>query len=200
MIDRVKEVDSLEGLVLDGARLGEPVEGTDTGREVVERCEVRQVAAVAAEQDLTEVDEAVDGLLDGGEDPRRRPLPMFHLAVVLEKGDVVDCRLNAEHAAVLVVHLDRGTARYGSACWNAARYLNGFAVPGGRPVKRSAWSSRARMSRVTRRVPLARIGAGVTASEWGNSGMISPFGLSETRPKGAKIGANLPVGENAVFA
>src|SRR6266576_1058485 len=33
---------------------------------------------------------------------------MFHLAVVLEKGDVVDCRLNAEHAAVLVVHLDRG--------------------------------------------------------------------------------------------
>src|SRR3984893_6647009 len=96
MIDRVKEVDSLEGLVLDGARLGEPVEGTDTGREVVERCEVRQVAAVAAEQDLTEVDEAVDGLLDGGEDPSRRPLPMFHLAVVLEKGDVVDCRLNAD--------------------------------------------------------------------------------------------------------
>src|ERR1700686_409666 len=30
-------------------------------------------------------------------------------AVVLEKGDVVDCRLDAEHAAVLVVHLDRGT-------------------------------------------------------------------------------------------
>jgi len=28
---------------------GEPVEGTDTGREVVERCEVRQIAAVAAE-------------------------------------------------------------------------------------------------------------------------------------------------------
>src|SRR4051812_18725474 len=24
-------------------------------------------------------------------------------------GDVVDCRLDAEHAAVLVVHLDRGT-------------------------------------------------------------------------------------------
>src|SRR3984893_13049272 len=111
MIDRVKEVDSLEGLVLDGARLGEPVEGTDTGREVVERCEGRQVAAVAAEQDLTEVEQAVDGLLDGGEDPRRRSPPMFHLAVVLEKGDVVDCRLNAEHATVLVVHLDRGTAK-----------------------------------------------------------------------------------------
>src|SRR5438552_12509782 len=34
-------------------------------------------------------------------------LPMFHLAVVLEEGDVVDCR---QHAAVLVLHLDRGTA------------------------------------------------------------------------------------------
>jgi hypothetical protein len=43
IIDRVKEVDSLEGLLLDGARLGEPVEGTDTGREVVERCEVSQI-------------------------------------------------------------------------------------------------------------------------------------------------------------
>src|SRR5580692_9081405 len=66
MIDRVKEVDSLEGLLLDGARLGEAVEGTDTGREVVERCEVRQIAAVAAEHDLTQVNQAVDSLLDGG--------------------------------------------------------------------------------------------------------------------------------------
>src|SRR6478736_10327900 len=31
------------------------------------------------------------------------------LAMVLKEGDVVDCRLDAEHAAVLVVHLDRGT-------------------------------------------------------------------------------------------
>src|SRR5205809_3901639 len=54
--------------------------------------------------------------LTGAEDPRRRPLPMFHLAVVLEEGDVVDCRLNAEPAAVLVVHLDRGT---GEAVFNA---------------------------------------------------------------------------------
>src|SRR3984893_19035002 len=117
MIDRVKEVDSLEGLLLDGAWLGEPVEGTDTGREVVERCEVRQIAAGAAEHDLTQVNQAVDGLLDGGEAPRRRPLPMFHLAVVLEEGDVVDCRLNAEHAAVLVVHLDRGTGEAVFDAW-----------------------------------------------------------------------------------
>src|ERR1700738_1299272 len=109
MIDRVKEVDSPDGLLLDGAWLSEPVEGTDTGRKVVARREGRPRAAVAAEHDLTQVNQAVDGLLDGGENPRRRPLPMFHLAMVLEEGDVVDCRLDAEHAAVLVVHLDRGT-------------------------------------------------------------------------------------------
>src|SRR6267142_1474754 len=73
-----KKLIPLRVFCCDGARLGEPVEGTDTGREVVERCEVRQIAAVAAEHDLTQVNQAVDGLLDGGEDPRRRPLPMFH--------------------------------------------------------------------------------------------------------------------------
>src|ERR1700732_3206462 len=102
MIDRVKEVDSPDGLLLDGAWLGEPVEGTDTGREVVERCEVRQIAAVAAEHDLTQVNQAVDGFLDRGENPRRRSLPMFHLAMVLKDGDVVDCRFDGGHAARLV--------------------------------------------------------------------------------------------------
>jgi len=33
MIDRVKELIPLEGLLLDGARLGEPVEGTDTAEK-----------------------------------------------------------------------------------------------------------------------------------------------------------------------
>src|ERR1700720_937567 len=111
MIDRVKEVDPLDGLLLDGARLGEPVEGTDTGREVIERGEVRQIAAIAAKQDLAQVDQAVDGLLDGGEGPRRRPFSMFHLAGGLEEGGV-GCRcLPAQHTAELVVHLDRGTAK-----------------------------------------------------------------------------------------
>ena len=36
---------------------------------------------------------------------------MFHLAVVLEKGHVVGRGFDAEHAAELVVHLDRGTAK-----------------------------------------------------------------------------------------
>ncbi len=37
-------------------------------------------------------------------------LPMFHLAVVFEKGHVVARGLNPQHDAMLVVHLDRALA------------------------------------------------------------------------------------------
>src|SRR6266403_1512562 len=109
VIGPVEEVDALDGLVIDRAGLGKAVEGPDTGGEVIERGEMRQVAAVAGEQDLAQVDQAVDGLLDGGQRPRGRSLPMFHLAVVLEEGHVVGRGLDAQHAAELVVHLDRST-------------------------------------------------------------------------------------------
>jgi len=46
-------------------RLGETVERPDTGREVVQTGEVFEVAAVAAEQDVTEVGEAIDVFLTG---------------------------------------------------------------------------------------------------------------------------------------
>ena len=48
-------------------RLGETVERPDTGREIVQSGEVFKVAAVATEQDVTEVSEAVDVLFDGSE-------------------------------------------------------------------------------------------------------------------------------------
>jgi hypothetical protein len=35
VVDRIEEIDPLDGLVLDLARLGKPVEGTNTGGEVV---------------------------------------------------------------------------------------------------------------------------------------------------------------------
>jgi hypothetical protein len=76
--------------------------GFDAGRDIVEGREVREVAAVAAEQDVTKVDQAVDRLLDRGQRPGGRPLPMFHLAVVLEEGHVVDDGFNAQDDAELV--------------------------------------------------------------------------------------------------
>ena len=48
--------------------------------------------------------------LTGARSRRRRPLAVFHLAVVLEERHVVGGGLDAQHDAVLVVHLDRALA------------------------------------------------------------------------------------------
>ena len=53
-----------DGAAYDGVRLGETVERPDAGREVVQSGEVFEVAAVATEQDVSEVGEAVDVLFD----------------------------------------------------------------------------------------------------------------------------------------
>ena len=65
------------------------VKGTHTSGEVVQRGKVFQVTAVAAEQDLAQVDQAVDRLLDRREFRVARAVTVFHLAVVLEEGHVV---------------------------------------------------------------------------------------------------------------
>ena len=70
-----EEVEALDGAAVDQTRSGEAVERPDAGREVVQTGEVFEVAAVAAEQDVTEVDEAVDVLFDGT-GSGRRPSPI----------------------------------------------------------------------------------------------------------------------------
>ena len=92
------------------ARLGETVERSDASREVVQTGEVFEIAAVATKQDRMEVVEAVDGLFDGSEGMGCRALPMFHLAVVLESGDLVGGGFDAQEEAEFVVDLDRGFA------------------------------------------------------------------------------------------
>ena len=67
-----EEVDPLDGLAVHLTRFGQAVERAHAGGEVVQRGEVREIAPVAAEQNLTQVNQAVDGLLDGGEAPGRR--------------------------------------------------------------------------------------------------------------------------------
>ena len=60
-----EEIETSEGAAVDGTRLGETVERSDAGGEVVETGEVFEVAAVAPEQDVREGGEAVDVLFDG---------------------------------------------------------------------------------------------------------------------------------------
>ena len=91
--------------------MGETVERPDAGREVVQTGEVFEVAAVAAEQDVSQVDEAVDGLFDGSEGVACWTLLMFYLAVVFESGDVVGGGLDAQNEGEFVVDLDRRLAK-----------------------------------------------------------------------------------------
>jgi len=81
--------------------LGEAVEGADAGREVVQTGEVFEVAAVATEDDVTEVSQAVDVLFDGSEGVAWSTVLMFYLSVVLESGDVVGGGLDAQDEANL---------------------------------------------------------------------------------------------------
>src|SRR5215469_9859977 len=107
---RLEEVETPDGAAVDGTRLGKTVEDADAGREVVETGEVFEVAAVATEQDVTQVGQAVDVLLDGSKGVACWTLLMFYLSVVFESGDVVGGGLDAQDEGKFVVDLDRGFA------------------------------------------------------------------------------------------
>ncbi len=63
----IEEVEALEFLTLDDLGFGQPRQVSISGREVVERRKIFQVAAIAAEQKVTQVNEAVDGFLEGSD-------------------------------------------------------------------------------------------------------------------------------------
>ena len=67
LLGTAEEVEALDGAAVDGTGLGKTVERSDASREVVQTGEVFEVAAVAAEQDVSEAGEAVDVLFDGSE-------------------------------------------------------------------------------------------------------------------------------------
>ena len=101
LLGTAEEVETLDDAAFDGTGLRKTVERSDASREVVETGEVFEVAAVATEQDVTEVGEAVDGLFDGSEGVACWTLLMFYLSVVLEGGDVVGGGLDARTSANL---------------------------------------------------------------------------------------------------
>jgi hypothetical protein len=56
VVGRIKEVDALDGLVLDLARLGEPVERTNAGGEVVESRQMLQRREMRGHRDQASID------------------------------------------------------------------------------------------------------------------------------------------------
>jgi hypothetical protein len=107
LLSGIEEVEALEGLAVDRFGADQPMQVTIAGGKVVQCGEIFEVAAVTAEQDLAQVDEAVDGLSERGDLAGLVTIPMFHLAVVLEEGNVIGRGFQTQHPTELVVHLDR---------------------------------------------------------------------------------------------
>ena len=110
LVAGAEEVQALDRRVGAHARLAQPLQIALAGAGVVQAGQERQVALVAAQQDLAQVDQAVDRLLQRRQLARGRRALVFHLAVVLEKAHVVDGGLHAQHARELVVDLHAGRA------------------------------------------------------------------------------------------
>src|SRR5262252_7740840 len=83
---------------------------SDASGEVIKCRQKGEVALIAPEQDVSQVPEAVNGLLDRGELPCGWTMSMFHLSVVLEKGDIVGGGLQTQHESRLVIHFYGGLA------------------------------------------------------------------------------------------
>src|SRR6266850_7605213 len=62
VIERVEEIEAFDRLVAEAMRLGEAIKGFEAAGEIIEGGKEGKVAAVAAEEDVAEVVEAVDGL------------------------------------------------------------------------------------------------------------------------------------------
>jgi len=108
LLGAFEEVQTLDGSIALALRFAEPRQVALAAGSILDGREELQVAPIAGEQNLAQVDEAVDRLLQGSEFPSAVPITVFHLAVVLEEGDIVGGGFQPQHAAELVVHLHPG--------------------------------------------------------------------------------------------
>src|SRR5947199_333181 len=95
LLASLEEVQPFDQAIVIAAILAQPIEGANPGAVVVEGGQVQQVSSAAAEQDVAQINQAVDCLLEGRQFAGAGALVMFHPAVVLEEGDIVRRRLDA---------------------------------------------------------------------------------------------------------
>lgn len=74
---------------------------------VVERGQKLKITPVMPEENVAQIDQAVGRLLERHQLSSRGTFPVFHLAVVLEKGDIVGSCLDVLHPLELIVERDR---------------------------------------------------------------------------------------------
>ena len=105
MLDLVEEIEAFDAMPVDFFGRGQFAEATRAGGEVIESAKEFQVATVAAEEDFAPIDQAVprglplvvDRLLDGRQFLGGFTIPVFHLAVVLEEGNIMGGGFNTQH-------------------------------------------------------------------------------------------------------
>src|SRR5260370_10505798 len=107
LVVRVKQVEAAiaPAFLLDG--LGELVEFVPAGARVLDCRKEFQIAPVGRFEQFAQGGQAVDGLLHRGPFGFACAVAVFYLAVVLEKGQIVDRCLDPENEAELDVQLDR---------------------------------------------------------------------------------------------
>jgi len=67
MLGLVEEIEALDAMTIDRFGCGQLIERAMAGGEVIECREEFKIAAVTAEENLTQIDQAIDRLLDGCE-------------------------------------------------------------------------------------------------------------------------------------
>ena len=103
----VEEVEAGIGTAFLGDGLGEFIQLVPPVARILEGGQELQVAPIGGFQQLAQSRQAVDGLPQGSLFGFFASVPVFYLAVVLEKGDIVDRGLDPENQAELVVELER---------------------------------------------------------------------------------------------
>ena len=106
MLGLVKEVEAFDAMPINFFGCGELVEAAIAGGEIVESGKKFEIAAVAAVEYLAQIDQTVNRLLDCSQFSGGVPIAVFHLAVVLEEGNIVGRGLYTQHTTEFIVHLD----------------------------------------------------------------------------------------------
>ena len=131
--DRSKDVQIRTGKKIETAktpavsthRARHPVQIMKYVRWIVNHRDEVQVAPVRRQQQAAQIHDAVYRFSYGRDLTRDGSVPVFHLPVVLEKGDIVGRRLNPQHDPVLVIHL---------YCYPAHMMLDACALDSGRKI------------------------------------------------------------------
>jgi hypothetical protein len=105
-ISAVKQIETTIAPVAVIHRLGDSLQGAQSGAGVIDSGQKVEVAMGSGSNETVQRWQTVDGLAHGSELECCGPVAMFHRAVVLKKGDVIGGAFHTPDDAELIVELD----------------------------------------------------------------------------------------------